>query len=182
MYLGHIGVRRNHPDYYKLLVMDHILGTGTGFTDRLSSNLRDRQGLAYSVTASITSSAQVEPGLFMAYMGTFPDKYEQARDGLLKEIRRISTEKASIDEVENAKKYLLGSFAFKFATNAEMADELVEAEQHNLGRDYPAQFRKAVLAVTPEDVLAVAKKHLRADQLTLVAAGPLNRKGQPLKK
>src|SRR5262249_37787962 len=54
VYLGHIGIKRDNPDYYKLLVMDHVLGTGAGFTDRLSANLRDRQGLAYSVSARIT--------------------------------------------------------------------------------------------------------------------------------
>ncbi|MFQ3652526.1 MAG: pitrilysin family protein, partial [Gemmataceae bacterium] len=47
-YLGHVGIRRTNPDYFKLLVMDYILGTGPGFTDRLSSRLRDREGLAYS--------------------------------------------------------------------------------------------------------------------------------------
>ncbi|MFO0938113.1 MAG: pitrilysin family protein [Gemmataceae bacterium] len=48
---------RTNPDYYTLLVMDNVLGTGPGFTDRLSSTLRDRQGLAYTVNASICSSA-----------------------------------------------------------------------------------------------------------------------------
>src|SRR5262249_19220791 len=50
-YMGHVGVRRNNPDYYKLLVMDNVLGTGPGFTDRLSARLRDREGLAYTVNA-----------------------------------------------------------------------------------------------------------------------------------
>ena len=48
-YAGHVGIRRDNPDYYKLLVMDYVLGTGPGFTDRLSASLRDRQGLAYTV-------------------------------------------------------------------------------------------------------------------------------------
>ena len=48
-YMGHVGIRRDNPDYYKLLVMDYVLGTGPGFTDRLSARLRDREGLAYTV-------------------------------------------------------------------------------------------------------------------------------------
>src|SRR5262249_48350993 len=63
-YMGHAGIRRSNPDYYKLLVMDNVLGTGPGFTDRLSARLRDRQGLAYTVSATIASSAGDEPGLF----------------------------------------------------------------------------------------------------------------------
>src|SRR5262249_29866305 len=56
-YMGHPGIRRDNPDYFKLLVMDYVLGTGPGFTDRLSSRLRDREGLGYSVSANITGSA-----------------------------------------------------------------------------------------------------------------------------
>src|SRR5262249_33613919 len=56
-YMGHAGIRRTNPDYYKLLVMDYVLGTGPGFTDRLSSRLRDREGLAYTVTATISGAA-----------------------------------------------------------------------------------------------------------------------------
>ena len=61
-YMGHVGIRRDNPDYYKLLVMDYVLGTGPGFTDRLSARLRDRLGLAYTVSANITSSAGEQPG------------------------------------------------------------------------------------------------------------------------
>ena len=53
VFVGHLGVKRSDPDYYTLLVLDNVLGTGPGFTDRLSANLRDRQGLAYTVTAQI---------------------------------------------------------------------------------------------------------------------------------
>ena len=92
MYLGHLGIKRDNPDYYKLLVMDYVLGTGTGFTDRLSSTLRDRQGLAYSVSATITGSAGEEPGMFSGYIGTFPDKFAEVKAGFLKEINRIRQE------------------------------------------------------------------------------------------
>ncbi|HMC65163.1 MAG TPA: insulinase family protein, partial [Gemmataceae bacterium] len=74
-YLGHVGITRNNPDYYKLLVMDYVLGRGPGFTDRLSARLRDREGLAYTVTADITSSANEQPGLFVGYVGTEAKNY-----------------------------------------------------------------------------------------------------------
>ena len=64
-----------------LLVMDYILGTGAGFTDRLSSRLRDREGLAYTVTANITSSASEEPGLFTCYIGTEAKNFARVKEG-----------------------------------------------------------------------------------------------------
>src|SRR5207237_503432 len=53
VFIGHLGIKRDDPDYYTLLVLDNVLGTGPGFTDRLSASLRDRQGLAYTVNAQI---------------------------------------------------------------------------------------------------------------------------------
>src|SRR5262249_42286444 len=79
-YMGHPGIRRDNPDYYKLLVMDYVLGTGPGFTDRLSSRLRDRQGLAYTVSANISSSAGEEPGTFTCYIGCEPKNLDKVRD------------------------------------------------------------------------------------------------------
>src|SRR5262249_30001486 len=89
VFIGHLGITRKNPDYYKLLVMDNVLGTGPGFTDRLSATLRDRQGLAYTVNATIASSAGNEIGTFTGYIGTFPDKFVWVRDGFMKEVNKI---------------------------------------------------------------------------------------------
>jgi zinc protease len=180
IYIGHLGIKRDNPDYYKLLVMDYILGTGTGFTDRLSGTLRDRQGLAYSVSAKITGSASEEPGMFTGYIGTFPDKFAEVKAGFLKEINRIRDEAPATDEVENVKKYLTGALAFTLTTCNEAADMLLMVDRYKLGEDYLADYRKAVEAVTPEDVRAVARKYLDPERLILVAAGPVDSKGKPL--
>jgi zinc protease len=182
VYLGHVGIRRDNPDFYKLLVLDYILGTGAGFTDRLSGTLRDRQGLAYSVSAGITSSAGEEPGTFTGYVGTFPDKLAEVKAGFLKEIGRIRDEAPSKGEVEDVQKYLTGSLAFSLTTGEQAAELLLTVDRHKLGADYLADYRKAVLAVTPADVQAVARKYLHPDRLTIVAAGPVDRTGKPLRK
>ncbi len=66
--------RATHPDFDALAVLDHIFGSGPGFTDRLSRIVRDELGLAYSVGGGITDSADVAPGLFRVYAGTQPDE------------------------------------------------------------------------------------------------------------
>lgn len=182
VFIGHLGIKRNDPDYYKLLVMDNVLGTGPGFTDRLSSNLRDRQGLAYTVRAMITDSAGDQVGAFTGYIGTFPDKFTWVREGFLKEFNRIRDEVASKDEVEDAKKYLLGSLAFRLTTNDQVAGELLAVERYGLGFDVLEKYRASVAAVTPEDVQAVAKKHLQPSKVVVVACGPIDGEGKPLKK
>ena len=182
VYIGGIGITRNNPDYYKLLVMDNVLGSGAGFTDRLSSTLRDRQGLAYTVGATITASAGEQPGLFSGYIGTFPDKFLWVREGFLKELNRIRDEPPTALEVEDAKKYLLGSLPFKFTSLSAVAGQLGDAERYGLGLDFPEQFRKAVEAVTPADVQAVARKYLDPKTLTIVAVGPIDQEGKALGK
>ncbi len=180
VYIGHLGVTRDHPDYYKLLVLDNVLGVGPGFTDRLSSNLRDRLGLAYTVNASITNSAGKQPGAFTGFVGTFPDKFLDVKFGFLKEVKKIRDEPATQQEVDDAKKYLLGSLPFKFATSQGVAGELLAAERFSLGFDYLTKFRKEVGAVTPADVRAMAQKHLNPDALTIVAVGAIGNDGKPL--
>jgi zinc protease len=179
VFLGQIGIRRNDPDYYKLLVMDYVLGTGAGFTDRLSAQLRDRQGLAYSVSATITATAGEVPGTFTGFIATFPDKFADVKQGFLTELNRIRTEPPSAQEVEDAKRYLLGSLPFRFVTNDAVASQLLQVERYGLGFGYLDEYRKAVAAVTPADVLAVARKHLDPDRMILVAAGPVTPQGKP---
>ena len=91
-YMGHPGIKRDNPDYYKLLVMDYVLGTGPGFTDRLSAKIRDREGLAYTVNANITNGAGEEPGLFTCYVGTEPRHFAKVKKMFLEEVDRIRTE------------------------------------------------------------------------------------------
>jgi len=182
IYLGHLGITRNHPDYYALAVMDNVLGTGPGFTDRLSATLRDRQGLAYTVTAQITGSASDQPGMFLGYIGTFPDKFTWVRDSFLREIERIRNEPATVQEVEDAKNYLLGSLPFRLETNAQIAEQLLAAERYGLGFEMLEDYRREIAKVTPAEVQRVAKKFLRPQSVVIVAVGPIDAEGRPLPK
>ncbi len=181
-YMGHVGIKRDSADYYKLLVMDNVLGTGPGFTDRLSARLRDREGLGYTVNANITNSADREPGVFTCYIGTFPNNFARVKKEFLEELNRIRDEKPKAEEVEDAKKYLLGSLPFLTTTDGGIAGQLLYIERHKLGFSYLDDYRKAVAAVTPEDVQEVAKKYIDPQHMYLVAAGAIDDKGNEIKK
>ena len=135
-FMGHAGIRRDNPDYFKLLVMDYVLGTGPGFTDRLSARLRDREGLGYTVSANITSSAAEEPGLFTCYIGTRPESFVRVKGLFLEEVERLRNEKPKNEEVEDVKKYLTGSLAFQLTTNERIAAQLLLIERYHLGLNY----------------------------------------------
>ena len=83
-------------------------------------------------------------------------------------------------EVEDAKKYLLGSLPFRFTTLSAVASQLLAAEKYSLGFDFLEKYRKEVEAVTPADVQSVAKKYLDPKTLAIVAVGPIDKDGKPL--
>ncbi len=172
VFLGHAGIRRSHPDYYRLMVMDHVLGTGPGFTSRIARSLRDEQGLCYAVGAGITGSAGREPGMFQAYNGTSPAQEETAIDGFLTEMRRIRMESPTEPELADVKAYLTGSYVWAMERNANLANFLVRAERFDLGDDFVERFPDFVNSVTVDEVRAVAEEHLDPDNYYLVTLGP----------
>ena len=174
LFVGHLGVRRNHPDYPALVVMDHVLGTGPGFTNRISRRLRDELGLAYTVNAAIHSSAGVLPGTFTAYIGTSPKHVGTAIEGFLREIGRIQEEAVGREELQTAKDYLVGSFALSFQRAARRASYLVSVERHGLPADNLERLPRQFAAVTAEDVQRVAREHLWPDKCCFAAAGPID--------
>ncbi|MBE7493105.1 MAG: insulinase family protein [Planctomycetes bacterium] len=171
------GITRADPDYIPLLVMDNILGTSPGFTDRFSRVLRDQMGLAYSAYANITSGSGLYPGQFLGYIGTRPGNVEPALARMYELIAEIREQPVSEDELRGAKDYLKGSFVFGLETTGQLAGLLIEIERFNLGWDYLVRFNQSVEAVTVEDIRRVARKHLVPENMVEVLAGPIAKIG-----
>lgn len=178
IYIGHLGVKRDNPDYYALVVMDTILGSSPGFTSRIPRILRDEQGLAYNTYSNIAGSSGLDPGRFIAFIGTSPENMERATTGILTEIKRMTTDPITESELKDAIDYLTGSFVFNFETNAQVAGFLVEAEVFGLGFDYLLRYPQLIRSITMEDVSRVARQYLDPDNLTLVVAGPVDENGK----
>ncbi len=172
IYFGHLGVKRTHPDFYALQVLDTILGGGAGLTARIPRKLRDEQGLAYTTFASITSSAGSDPGKFLAYMGTSPANIQRAIDGFKTEIQTVIAEGVTSEELDDAKAYLTGSFIFAFESNSQIARFLVNAELFGLGFDHIDKYPDYIEAVTVEDIARVAAEHLSTEHYSLVISSP----------
>lgn len=172
IYLGHLGIQRTNPDFYALQVLDTVLGGGAGFTARIPQRLRDELGLAYSTFASITSTAGLDPGRFVAYIGTSPENTTLAVDGLLNEIRRIIAEPVSAQELQDAKDFLTGSFVFAFESSAQIARFLIQATVYDLGFDYGEKYPRLIRAITAADITRVARQYLDTENYTLTVTGP----------
>lgn len=176
LFLGHLGVRRTHPDYPALVVMDHILGTGPGFTNRISMRLRDELGLAYSVHAAIHPTAGVQPGAFTAYIGTSPEHVPTALEGFVREIRRIQEEPVTARELRTAVDYVVGSWALSFQRSARRANYLISVQRLGLPDDNLDTLPRAFAAVTPADVQRVARAHLHPERSVVCSGGPVKKR------
>ncbi len=184
LFLGHLGVRRRDPDYPALVVMDHVLGTGPGLTNRISMRLRDELGLAYSVHAAIHPSAGVHPGTFTAYIGTSPEHVPTALEGFRNEIVRIQNELVGKDELRTAVDCVVGSFAMSFQRSSRRANYMISADRHGLPDDNLERLPREFAAVTADDVRRVARKHLWPDRSVVAAGGPVKARdlGRIMKK
>ena len=173
VFLGHLGVRRTDPDWPALVVMDHVLGTGPGFSNRISRILRDELGLAYSVSAQIHNSAGLLPGTFTAYIGTSPEHVETAVQGFLGEMRRIREERVTPAELELAKNYLVGSHALGFERASRRVGYMISAERLGLPEDHLERLPELFAAVDADDIQRAAATHLYPEASCLVASGPI---------
>ena len=172
--IGHSGIARSHPDYYAVLVMNHILGGG-GFGSRLMDRIREEQGYAYSVGSYF--SARKHPGPFTVALQTKNESARQAIAETLAVIRHFRQEGAAEEEVEAAKAYLTNSFPLRLISNSDVAGMLPVLEFYGLGLDYPDRYPDIIGSVTLEQVRAAAKQHLHPDQFLQVVVADLEKAG-----
>jgi zinc protease len=174
--LGHEGVGRGSPDYYALQVMNYILGGG-GFSSRTLDSIRNERGLAYSVYSYF--SAEKNHGSFEFVMQTKNETALEAIRIANAEIRRIREELVAEAELADAKDYLTGSFPLRFDTNRKVANFLAQVEYLGLGLEYPQRYPDLIRKVAREDVLRVAQKYLKPEQLITVLVGNQQKIGEP---
>jgi len=162
------GLRRSSPDFYAAQIMAYILG-GDTFGSRLGKTIRDQNGLAYSVSASL--DGRHGSGPFQIFLGTNPKNATRAL-GLMRQIMaQMRQYGVTDDEISQAKAYLTGEYPLRLETNAGVAGQLEAAEDYDLGLDYIARRAALYNAVTPAEVQAAIQKYLRPGQGVLIIAG-----------
>lgn len=169
--IGHIGVKRDIPDQYALLIMNDILGGG-GFTSRIVRRVRSDEGLAYSA-GSMFSRPVLYPGTFQAW---FQTKHATAAFGtkiILEEIQRIRTEKCDEEIVENAKSSYISNLVNPFNSKKAMVRTFASDDYTGRPDDYWQNYAHNITSVTPDDVLAVAQKYLHPEKLVFLVVGDL---------
>ena len=152
--LGHLAGAVNSLDYAALKIISTYLGNG--LSSRLFVELREKQGLAYDVSAFYPTRLGVSQ--FIAYIGTAPENVPVALSGLRSELARLTTTPLTAEELQVAKNKILGQYALGKQTNGQIAQTLGWYEVLGLGIEFDQDFQRDIAAVTIEDVLAAAQR------------------------
>ena len=105
------GIKRNDKDFFAAFIMNHILGGG-GFNSRLMREIREKRGLTYSINTSLAQYDHAE--LFLGMFQSSNGKISKAIEILKKELSLMASKGVTIEELEAAKKFLIGAYPLRF--------------------------------------------------------------------
>ena len=165
--LGFLGVSFNHPDSYALTVLGAAL---SGQGGRLFHELRDKESLAYAL--DFMANPNLDPGFIGIYMGIHPNKLETAIEAGLRELKKVKEEGLSEEEVDRAKKYLIGNFEIGLQTTGAQANQMSLDELYGLGFDHYQKYPQEIQKITQEDVNRVAKKYINLESYAIAIIRP----------
>jgi zinc protease len=160
------GIVRDDPDWYAVLVMAHILGGGQ--QSRLFNEVREKRGLAYSISAGLRE--QEKAGLLVVSTGSANERVADSLAVIRAELARMR-DGATDQELADARTYLSGSLALSLDSSSAIANLVHRMQVERLPRDYLDRRAALIGAVTAEDVYRVARRLLREEAMTTIVVG-----------
>ena len=165
---GQEGLARHDPDFYAAYVANHILGGG-GFGSRLTEEVREKRGLAYSVYSYMYPMDHAP--LWLGGLGTANAAVDESIRIVRDEIARMAAGDIDAASLADAKTYLTGSFPLRLTSNDQIASMLVSMQVDDLGIDYLERRNDYIEAVTLDDVRRASKRLYHPGQLLTVVVG-----------
>lgn len=163
--VGHLGIKRDNPDYFALKVMNYILGGG-GFSSRMMDEIRSQRGLTYGIGCKFDYNKL--RGAYTVSTFTQNDSTAAAIAAIIEQIEKIRAGGVTDKELEDTKSFYTGYFPLQLETPSQIASEILNVELYDLGEDYLKNYRENINAVTKADIKRVAQKYLDPQNLKLV--------------
>ncbi|MFN3494723.1 MAG: M16 family metallopeptidase, partial [Hydrogenophaga sp.] len=166
--IGQPGVARDDPEFFPLFVGNYILGGG-GFVSRLTTEVREKRGLSYSVYSYF--SPGLHAGAFQIGLTTRPDQADQAV-GVVRDVLRGFVEQGPTEaELQAAKAFLVNGFALRIDSNRKLLDNVSNIAWNDLPLDYLDTWTQRVEAVTVADIRRAFGKVLQPERMATVVVG-----------
>jgi len=165
--LANLAIERGHPDFFPVLVMNQILGSGG--SSRLFMNLREEKGYTYGAYSSFDTRRQA--GTFEATAEVRTAVTGDSLKEFFYELNKIRDENVSEVELKDAKNFLTGVFPIRAETQEGLTNLIVSQKLYDLPGDYLQTYREKISQVSIEDVDRVAKKYITPDKIAIVIVG-----------
>ncbi len=175
--IGHMGGLSTDPDHADRLVMSSIYGGGFG--SRLTNEVRVKNGLAYSVGGQVNSFFGY-PGYFFSVASTSPENTVKATRLMIDQIKSMHTDLATETEMQKGRDGYLNSFVFNFDSKGEIINRMMAYDYYGIPDDFLEKVKERVENVTPEDVMAAAKRNIRPEELVVLIVGNAENFDEPL--
>jgi zinc protease len=172
---GGPGIKRHDPDFMAAYVVNHILGGGS--SSRLYKEVREKRGLAYSVSDSLLWMDH--SALFVGNTGTRADRAGETVDAVAREIRKMAEDGPSQEELDVAKSYLKGSQMLALDTSSKLASALLQYQLDKLPIDYIEKRNAVVDAVTLDQAKKAAQRLWGQGLLTVIVGRAPQAAAQP---
>ncbi len=166
--MGVAGPRRNSPDFLAASLGNNILGQ-FGMMGRIGESVRERSGLAYYASSSLSGGIGPGPWLFIA--GVDPKNLEKVITLMRQEITRFISEPVSSEELADSQANYIGRLPLSLESNAGVASALLNLERYSLGLDYYLRYPDLIRAITSAEILEIAQKYLHSDRMAIATAG-----------
>ena len=166
--IGQPLLTRTDPDYYPLLVGNYVLGGG-GFVSRLTTEVREKNGLAYSIASYL--EPRTAPGPFVISLQTRGRQADTALKIVRDVVQDFLANGVRADELKAAQDNLVNGFGLKLDSNAKIRAYVAMIAFYDLPDNWLEMWPKKVAAVTVEEVQDAWRRRLHADQLATIVAG-----------
>ncbi len=165
---GQLGMKVNDPEYFPLYVGNHILG-GSGLVSRVSKEVREKRGFAYSAYSYFYPQRVLGP--FEIGLQTRNDKAEEAVQVAIKTVRDFVEQGPTDQELAASKQNIVGGFVLRLDSNQKLTGEVASIAFYNRPMDYLDTFTQKVQAVTKEDIKRAFKARIDPEHLQTVLVG-----------
>ena len=162
------GLRYRDSDALALRVGTAILGRG--FTGRLMSTVRDREGLTYGINAVVADDSIVD-GAWDVSASFAPSLLQKGIASTRRELDKWWKEGVTAQELAARKQGIIGDYLVGLSTTAGLADTILVNVQRGYDVAWLDEYSQAVNAVTLAQVNAAIKAHLNPASMVLVEAG-----------
>lgn len=160
-------ITRKHPDWVKLGLTNSLYGGA--FNSRLVMNIREDKGYTYSPRSGV--NALREHGYFSVSAAVRNDVVAASLTEIFYEVDKLRSVPVPEAELADAQNYLSGIFSMGLATQNGLLSQIAVVALNELPDDYLETYRAKVRALTPNDLLATARKYLDSANMQIVVVG-----------